>query len=332
VALKAFAQIWSRAAIVVFGVLAGPCTIAAQSYPARPVRIVVMTAPGGAVDTVSRILANAMSSEFGRPVIVENRPGASGTMAAQLVASANPDGHTLLVGVAANLAVAPHLLQGVRYDPVKAFAPIGLIQRGPYALCAHSSVPARNLREFLDYARHNPGKLNFATPGVGSAHHLVWELLISRTGIQLLHVPFQGGATMVTETVAGRTQLLLNTAGSTMTQYVQAGRLRYLGLTGASRLKQLPDVPTFAEQGMPGFEAYSWWGLLAPAGTPSAVIAKLNSRLNAALELPEIRKQLIAEGVPDERFASTPAEFGAWIAQEHARWGRVIKDANIRIE
>lgn len=317
---------------IAVAIVASPITTGAQSYPARPVRILLGAPPGSGPDIVGRILAEKMAGDLGQPVIVENRPGASGTIAAQLAARASADGHTMLLGTAANLAVAPHLLPSARYDPMTAFAPVGLIQRGPYVIAVYPGVPARNLPEFIAHAKSNPGKLDFGTPGVGSAHHVAWELFQLRTGTRLTHIPYKGGAQVVQETIAGRIAVFMASPNSRISQFVEAGKLRYIAITGAARLKQLPSVPTVSEQGVPGFEAYSWWGLLMPAGAPREAVARINAALNTALDEPGIRKRLRQQGVPDERFAATPQEFGAWIGAEHARWGKVIKDAGIRIK
>ncbi len=311
---------------------ASPIATSAQSYPARPVRILLGAPPGSGPDIVGRILAEKMAGDLGQPVIVENRPGAAGTIAAQLVAKASADGYTMLLGTAANLAVAPHLLPSASYDSVTAFAPVGLIQRGPYVIAVNPAIPARNLTEFIAHAKSNPGKLDFGTPGVGSAHHVAWELFQLRTGTRLTHIPYKGGAQVVQETIAGRIAVFMASPNSRISQFVEGGKLRYIAVTGASRLKQLPAVPTVGEQGVPGFEAYAWWGLLMPAGAPRKAAARINAALNAALDEPGIRKRLREQGVPDERFATKPRDFGAWIAAEHARWGKVIKDAGIRIE
>ena len=292
--------------------------------------LVVPTAVGGAVDTVGRVLASNMGSRLHTTVVTVNRPGASGTIAARAVAQANTDGYTLLLGVAANLAVASNALAG-GYDPTKWFAPVGLIQRGPYAVFVSTSLPVSTFHELLAHAKKEPGRLNFATPGVASAHHLAWELLMARAGVRLVHVPFQGQQ-MVTETIAGRTQVLMTTPGSTLRQLADAGKLKMIAISGAKRLDQLSHLPTISEQGVPGYEAYSWWGLVAPSGTPPAVVERLNTALNAALDLPEIRERLRAEGVPEERFATTPEAFGAWIAAEYALWGKVIRERNIKFE
>lgn len=309
-----------------------PFVSAAQAAEAssRPIMLVVSTAVGGAPDAIGRVLASNMGSRLGTTVVTVNRPGASGTIAARAVAQANPDGHTLLLGVAANLAVAANGLAG-GYDPTKWFAPVGLIQRGPYAVFVSTNLPVSTFRELLAHAKDEPGRLHFATPGVASAHHLAWELLMARTGVSLVHVPFQGPQ-MVTETVAGRTQVVMTSPGSTLRQLADAGKLKIIATSGAKRLDQLSHLPTISEQGVPGYEAYSWWGLVAPSGTPPAVIARLNSALNSALDLPEIRERLRAEGVPEERFATTPEAFGAWIAAEYALWGKVIRERNIRFE
>jgi tripartite-type tricarboxylate transporter receptor subunit TctC len=328
--MKRVARLVAAIVGIAVTIIAAPVMTSAQSYPARPVRILVGTPPGTGPDIVGRILAEKIAGELGQPVIVENRPGASGTIAAQLAAKASADGHTLLLGTAANLAVAPHLLPSAHYDPMRAFAPVGLIQRGPYAIAVYPRVPVRNLPEFIAHAKSNPGKLDFGTPGTGSAHHVAWELFMMRTGTQLVHIPYRGGAQAFQDVITGRIAVFMASANSRITQYVEAGRLRYLAVTGATRLKQLPSVPTVSEEGVPGFEAYAWWGLLMPAGAPGKAIARINAALNTALDEPRIRDRLREEGVPDERFATTPQEFGAWVAAEHARWGKVIKDAGIR--
>lgn len=328
--MKRVAKLVAAIVGVAVTIIATPVATGAQSNPARPVRILVGTPPGTGPDIVGRILAEKMAGELRQPVIVENRPGASGTIAAQLAARASADGHTMLLGTAANLAVAPHLLPSARYDPMRAFVPVGLIQRGPYAIAVYPGVPARNLPEFIAHAKSNPGKLDFGTPGTGSAHHVAWELFMMRTGTQLVHIPYKGGAQALQDVITGRIAVFMASPNSRITQYVEAGKLRYIAVTGATRLNQLPSVPTVSEQGVPGFEAYAWWGVLMPAGAPRKAVARINAALNRALDDPGIRKRLRDQGVPDERFATTPQKFGAWIAEEFARWGKVIKDAGIR--
>jgi len=304
----------------------------APSYPVRPVRMILHPQPGTGPDVVARVLAEKIAGEIGQPVVVENRPGASGTIAGELVARANADGYTMLLGTVANLAVIPHLLSKFPYDPLKAFAPIGLIQRGPYVVVVHPGIPARNLHELIAHAKANPEKLNFGTPGLGSTHHLVWELFMMRTAAKLVHIPYRGAAQALTETVAGRVHLYMGGPNLSVTQNVEAGKLQYIALTGASRSERLPTVRTMIEQGLPGFEAYQWWGLFMPAGAPREAVARMNSALNSVLAAPQVRKRLHDEGVSDERFATTPQQLGAWVAAEHAHWGKVIRDASIRIE
>ena len=330
--MKSGARFIAIIAGIAVAIAVSPIPTGAQSFPERPVRILLGAPPGSGPDIVGRILAERMAGELGQPVIVENRPGASGTIAAQLAAKANADGYSVLLGTAANLAVVPHLLPSANYDPITTFVPVGLIQRGPYVMAVYPGVPARNLPEFIAYAKSNPGKLDFGTPGTGSAHHVVWELFQLRTETRLTHIPYKGGAQAVQDTIAGRIAVFMASANSRIAQFVAAGKLRYIAVTGATRLKQLPSVPTASEQGVPGFEAYAWWGLLMPAGAPQKAVARINTALNSALDDPGIRRRLRDQSVPDERFATTPQEFGAWIAAEYARWGEVIKDAGIRIK
>ena len=309
--------------------LLGSIGRAAEVAP-RPVMLLIPTPAGGAPDAVGRVLAGNLGNRLGANVVVVNRPGAFGTIAARAVAQAPPDGHTVLLGVAGNLAVAANGLAG-GYDPTKLFAPVGLIQRGPYAVYVTPALAVTSFRDLMAHAKRDPERLHFATPGVASAHHLAWELLMARTGVKLLHVPFNG-LQMITETVAGRTQVVMVSPGSALRQLAEVGKLKVLATSGAKRLDQLSHLPTISEQGVPGYEAYSWWGLVVPAATPRSAVTRLHTALNSALDMPQVREHLRAQGVPDERFASTPEAFGAWIASEYALWGKVIRERKITLE
>jgi tripartite-type tricarboxylate transporter receptor subunit TctC len=303
----------------------------AQDWPSKPVRMIVGFPPGALPDVLARMVADRMTGTLHQPVIVENRPGAAGTIAGNLVARSPADGYTLLVGVAANLAVAPHLMASAQYVPTKDFAPIGLIQRSPYFIVAAMDLPVANLKELLAYAKANPGKLNFVTPGVGTPHHLTWELMMLQTGVKMVHVPVQA-AQMITETVTGRAHLFMDSATSVMVANVKSGKLKMIGMTGEKRMADHPDVATAREQGLEGIVSHAYNGLVAPAGTPAAIVKRLNSELNAVLARPEIIERLRAEGVPTEQgVGSTPEQFGALIGTEYARWGKVIKEARITI-
>ena len=302
---------------------------AADAAP-RPIMLVIPTSPGGAPDAVGRVLATHMSHRLGAGFVVVNRPGASGTIAARSVAQATPDGHTIMLGVAANLAVAPHSVAG-GYDPTRLFSAVGLVQRGPYAVYTTPALPVGTFKDLVALAKKEPERLHFGTPGVASAHHLAWELLMARSGMRLAHVPFTG-IQMVWETVAGRTQVVMTTHSSVLKQLAETGKLKVIATSGAKRLDQLSSIPTISEQGVAGYEAYSWWGLVAPAATARSTIERLNAELNRALDLPEVRERLRTQGVPDERFATTPEAFAAWIASEYALWGKVMRERNIRLD
>lgn len=302
---------------------------AAQTWPIKPIRMVVGFPPGALPEVLGRVVAAKMTPALGQSIIVESKPGAAGSIAASEVARAAPDGYTIMVGVAANLAVAPHLLPSANYDPSKAFAAIGIIQRSPYFVTARSDLPVANLRDLIAYAKANPDKLNFATPGTGTPHHLTWELLMLRTGMKMTHIPVQA-AQMVTETLAGRTHVFMDSATSPIVSNVKTGNFKFLAMTGAARMNAQPQVPTVAEQGVSGVASYAYNGLVAPAGTPREIIVRLNAELNRALAMSDVLERLRAEGVPTEQgVSSTPEEFAAWIASEYAGWGKVIKDAGI---
>jgi tripartite-type tricarboxylate transporter receptor subunit TctC len=239
----------------------------------------------------------------------------------------------LMLGVAGTLAVAPHLLASAKFDPRKDFAPIGLIQRGPYYVLVRTDLPINSLQELIAYSKANPTQLNFASPGTASVHHLTWELFMQRTGAKLVHVPYQGGAQMVIETIGGRTQVFMENASAGVMAHVKSGALRMIGVTADRRSTQFANIATGAEQGVPGFEGYSWWGLVAPAGTPSEILQRLNTEMIKALAAPDMIARLRAEGVPDDnRRPLTPAEFGAWITAEYNNWGKIIRNANLKVE
>jgi tripartite-type tricarboxylate transporter receptor subunit TctC len=314
--------VWAAAAAVATGA-------AAQTYPAKPVTLVNAFPPGGATDIVARQLAAKLSQRFGQQVVVDNRAGAAGTIGAASVARADADGYTMLFGVAANLAVAPAVLKSVPYDPVKSFAPVVEVARGPYVLMVNPSVPAKDLAEFVAYARQNPGRLNYGSPGQGSVHHLVNEMIKQATGIDMVHVPYKGGAPMYTAVMAGEVQVLLDGMPGPLA-HIRAGKVRALGVTGDRRLAVLPDVKSFAEQGVTGVDAQFWWGIVVPAGTPQPIIARLNAEITQALTDPEIRATFEKQNI--EPSPGTSEAFGAWIAAERARWAQVVAKANIKLD
>lgn len=302
---------------------------AAQVYPSKPVTLVNAFPPGGPTDIVARQIAAKLSQRFGQQVIVDNRAGAAGTIGAGSVARAEPDGYTMLFGVAANLAVAPAVLKSVPYDPVKSFAPVVEIARGPYVLMVHPSVPAKDVAEFVAYARQHPGKLNYGSPGQGSVHHLATEMLKQATGIDMVHVPYKGGAPMYTAIMAGEIQVLIDGMPAPL-PHLRSGKMRPLGVTGDKRLGALPDVRSFAEQGVKGVDAQFWWGIVVPAGTPQPIIARLNAEITQALTDPEIKATFEKQNI--EPSPGTSEAFGAWIAAERGRWAQVVAKAGIKPE
>lgn len=324
---------WMLACVALYA-LAGPSSALAQgAYPVKPVRVVVGFPPGTPPEIFGRLIAEKLTASVGQPFVIENRPGAGGTIAATAITQAAPDGYTIMVGVAASLAVAPHFLPSARYDPRTAFTPIGLIQRGPYYYVVRSDLPVKSVSELIAYAKQNPGRLNFATPGIGTPHHLNLELLKMRHGLNIAHVPFQGSPPMVNETVAGRTQLFMDSGAATVVAQIKSGTLRMIGMTGAQRSSLQPAVATVGEQGLPEMESHFWWGLVGPAGLPREIVTRLNAELNKALASPDMRERFRAEGIPDElQRASTPDEFARTIAAEFERWGPIVKAAGVKVE
>ena len=301
----------------------------AANYPDRPVSVVVGFPPGGASDILARILTDKLSRILGQPVIVDNRPGAGGNVAGEFVAHAAPDGYTLLIGNNAILATNASLYSNIGFDAVKDFAPISLIGTQANVLVVNPNVPAHSLAELIALAKANPGKLNFASSGYGLAAHLAGELFKAQAHIDIVHVPYKGSAPALEDVIAGQDQMMFATASGVM-GFLKNGQVRALAVTTLKRTAILPDIPTMGEAGLPGFEATTWHGLVAPAGTPPAIIDTLHGALLAALADPDVGKKLAALGVdigPD-----SPAEFSAYIKAEIPKWAAIIKASGAKVE
>ncbi len=300
---------------------------AAQSYPQRPVRLVVPAPAGGPTDVPGRLIADGLSGLLGQRFVVENRVGAGGLLAGEFVARSEPNGYTLLYANTSVLAVNP-ALQGsnMPYDPATAFAPIGFVSNSPQLLVANPKLPYRSVQELVAWAKSNPGKLNFATAGVGTLPHLTYELFRMETGIDALNVPYAGGAPALTAVISGQADVLFDLVRTR----VRSGELRALAITGASRDPELPDIPTLAESGYPAVTSTSGTGIVAPAGIHAEIVARLNSKLNELIERPETQAKMKSFGLVPR--SGPPEEFGAWAAQERQRWTRVVKESGAKAD
>jgi tripartite-type tricarboxylate transporter receptor subunit TctC len=309
-------------------ILAAPQFAAAQAYPSKPLRIIIPFPPGAATDITGRYVAQKLSETMGQQAIADNRPGANGTIGLELAAKAPPDGHTLVIGQTGNLAISPGLTK-VQYDPGRDFAPISLLIASPHALAIHPSLPARSLKDLVALARSRPGQLNYASTGSGSAGHLGMELLKKATRIDVLHVPYKGGTPGLTDLVAGHVAMMFTSALSTA-QFQRAGKVRVIAVGSLQRSPSLPDVPTIAESGHPGFEVISWWGLLGPAAMPKEIVAKLNSEVVKVMASQDARERIGALGA--DIATTTPERFAAYIKSEQAKWGQAIKESGARVD
>jgi tripartite-type tricarboxylate transporter receptor subunit TctC len=301
---------------------------AAQSdYPNRPVRLIIPFPPGGSNDVVGRVIAQHLSTELGKQVYVDNRGGAGGMIGTDAAAKSQPDGYTILVISLAH-AVNPWLYK-LPYDPIKAFAPIGIMAKGPNILTVNPKVPIHSVKELIDTAKKDPTKLAYASAGIGSFQHLGAELFKLTAGVDILHVPFRGGGPAMMDVIAGNTSVMFSSLVQT-TQNVKSGQLRALGVGGTERSKILPDLPTIAEAGLPGYAAENWWGIVAPAGTPAPIIAKLHAALTAAQDNREAQQYFDNEGAVPVK--TTPEQFGQFMVSEMNKWERVVKDSHIKAE
>jgi tripartite-type tricarboxylate transporter receptor subunit TctC len=302
--------------------LAGFASAQAQDYPSRTVRIVVPFPPGGNTDIVARLMADQFGKRWGKSVVVENRPGAGGTMGTDYVAKAAADGYTIQLSALATNATAPSVYPSLPYDPVKDFAYIAPLTFTPNVLLINTKLPVSTLKELVAYGRANKGKLNFSSPGIGISNHLAMELLLKAADVEAVHVPYKGSVQATTAVIAGEVQMTLDPVSSSA-QHIKAGTLRPLGVSAGKRSPLLPDVPTIAEAGIPGVEAYTWTGLAVPAGTPHAIVAKLNRDVVAIMKLPEMRERMTAMG--SEVVEMAPEQFQAFIRTEAQKWGDIAR-------
>ena len=301
----------------------------AQNYPVKPIRLVVPQPPGGGNDTIARMIGLKLSAALKQQVAVDNRAGAGGLIGADIAAHSPADGYTLLLGNVATLAIIPNVQNKVPYDALKDFAPISLVASAPLLVVVHPSLPVTSIKQLIALAKAKPGRLNYASNGVGSSTHLATEMFKLMTKTDLVHVPYKGLGPATTDLLSGQVQLMFSSAVAMM-PHAQSGRLRAIAMTGAKRSAAIPDIPTVAEAGVPDYESGSWYGILAPAGTPREIIELLNREIVAAVRSPDITDRLIAEAVIP--VGSTPADFAAYIQKEHTRIGNVIRSAGAKFD
>lgn len=320
---------YPTAVLLSFLLLDVPAVRAADpdSYPARAVRLIIPFPPGGSNDVVGRVLAIQLGERLGKPVVVDNRSGAGGVIGSELAARSEPDGHTLLFVSSAFSAGAS--LYKLPYDPIKSFVPVAIIAAGPNVLVVNNAVAVNSVRELIALAKAKPGYLNLASAGVGSFQHLGSELFTSMAGVNIVTVQYKGGGPAMMDVIAGNAQVMLGSLVQTL-QQIRAGKLRALGVGGLKRSPTIPDVPTISEAGVPGYEAINWWGIVAPAGTPHTVVTRLHREITTIQRSPEMQKRFQAEAV--EAVQMDPAEFGRYIEAEIVKWGRVVKQAGMKVE
>jgi len=301
----------------------------AQAYPAKPIRFIVPFPVGGIADVFARVIGQKFNDAWGQPVVVENRTGAGGNIAAEFVAKSPPDGYTLVMGSIGTHSVNVSLFRKLPYDPVKDFAPVALVMEADGLLVVHPSLPVKTVKELIALSRARPGQLTYASAGNGTASHLAGELFKMMAKVDMVHVPYKGNVPAITDLLGGQTSLLFATMPTVLPQ-VQAGKLRAIAVTGAARSPAAPDLPSIAEAALPGFEVTNWIGVFAPAGTPRDIVSRLNGETIRIMRAPEIQSRLLNEGAKSP--AKTPEEFGAYVRAEIAKWAKVIQQAGIRVD
>ena len=316
---------WTVAAIFA----AAASAASAQGYPNKPVRMIVGFPPGGGTDVVARVIGAKLSEWWGQAVAVENRPGATGTIGADFVAKSAPDGYTLIMGHVNSHAIAPNLFAKLPYDSIKDFAAVSYVGYVPNVLAVHPSVPAKSVKELVALAQSKPGQLNYASSGNGSTQHLAGEMFKQLTSTSIVHVPYKGSGDAIKDLLAGVVAMNFDTMPPVL-PHIQAGKLRGLAISTPKRLSQLADVPTFEEEGIRGFDVTNWYGVMAPGGTPREIVSKLNADINKAMQVPEVRARL--EAVGTQLNEQSAAQFEAFMKSEVAKYAKLIKSANIRVE
>jgi tripartite-type tricarboxylate transporter receptor subunit TctC len=307
--------------------LALSASAAAQDYPTKPVRLIIPFPPGGSNDVVGRMVALQLGDRLGKQVVVDNRGGAGGIIGTEAAAKSAPDGYTLLIISIAH-AVSPWLYK-LQYDPIKSFTPVAILASGPNVLVVNPSLPVHSVTELIALAKQKPGELNYASAGIGSFQHLGGELFKLTAGINMVHVPYKGGGPAMTDVLGGYTKIMFSSLVQT-TPFVLNGQLRALGTSGVKRNPALPDVPTIAEAGLPGYEATNWWGVVAPAGTPAAIVEQLHNQITAVQNSPQTKEQFAVQGA--DIVQMTSAEFGSFMEKEMSKWERVVKQSGMKAE
>jgi tripartite-type tricarboxylate transporter receptor subunit TctC len=317
------------ACVLAGGVGFAPQPAGAQAYPTKPIRLVVPFPPGGSLDVVARAIGQKLTEAWGQPVVIDNRPGAGGNIGADLVAKSAPDGYTILEGALSTHAVNVSLYSKMPYDPVRDFAPITLVAITPNVLVLNPSFPANSVPELVAYAKAHPGALSFGSGSNGSAGHLAGELFKTETGVDMVHIPYKGGAPALQALLAGDTQLMFDNLANSTPQ-LKAGKLKALAVTTAKRSALAPELPTLAETGLPGFDIYTWWGFMAPAGTPKEIIAKWNAEVTRILATPEMKAFFAQQGA--EPAPTTPEQFAALIRSEIPKYAKIVKDSGAKVD
>ena len=316
-------------ASILAGILAAPTVALAQAYPAKPVRLIVTFAAGGGADFVARAMAPKMGEALGQSIVVDNRPGANGAVGADAVAKAAPDGYTLLLGAAGTMVIAPHLGAQMPFDTFRDLVPVTLAASSPFIVTLNPGVQASSIRDLIALAKANPGKINYGSSGTGGAPNLAGELFKSMTGVSMVHVPYKGLGPAITDLLGGQIQVVFADVGL-VRGHLAAGKLKGLGVTGAARSSSVPDMPTVAEAGVPGYASGTWYGVLAPAGTAGDIVAKVNGAVRKALEDADVKAAFAKQGI--DAAGSTPAEFGTYMRAESDKWGKVVRDAGIKAQ